>query len=41
VIAFGQPIPVEPGKVGKSQIHALTEKLEQEVQSLLDNIQME
>ncbi len=41
VIAFGNPIPVEPGKGGKSQIHALTEKLEKEVQALLDNIQME
>ncbi|RKX33327.1 MAG: hypothetical protein DRP64_21010 [Verrucomicrobia bacterium] len=41
VIAFGKPIPVEPGKRGKSQIHALTEKLEQDVQALLDNIQLE
>lgn len=40
VIAFGKPIPVEPGKGGKSQIHALTEKLEKEVQALLDNIQV-
>jgi len=40
VIAFGKPIPVEPDKRGKSQIHALTETLEKEVQALLDNIQM-
>lgn len=41
VIAFGRPIRVEPAKGDKSQIHALTEKLEQEVQALLDGIQME
>jgi 1-acyl-sn-glycerol-3-phosphate acyltransferase len=41
VIAFGKPIPVERGKGGKIQIHALTEKLEQEVQQLLDSIEME
>jgi len=41
VIAFGNPILVEPGKGGKSQIHALTKKLEKEVQALLDNIHME
>lgn len=40
VIAFGKPIPVEPGKGGKSQTHALTEQLEKDVQALLDNIQM-
>ena len=41
VIAFGKPIKVEPVKGDKSQIHALTEILEKEVQELLDNIQME
>jgi len=41
VIAFGKPIPVEPNKGDKSQIHTLTEKLENEVQTLLDNIQLE
>ncbi len=40
VIAFGKPIPVEPNKGDKSQIHTLTEKLENEVQTLLDNIQL-
>lgn len=41
VVTFGDPVPVEPGKFGKAQIHALTEKLEQEVQTLLDSIEME
>lgn len=41
VIEFGEPVPVEPGKVGKDRIHALTEQLEQEVQALLDNIQLD
>ena len=41
VISFGEPIPVEPGKSGKPEIHALTERLEQSVQTLLDNIQLE
>ena len=40
VVEFGKPIPVEPVKGDKNQIHALTERLEQEVQALLDNIQM-
>ncbi|VGO15840.1 hypothetical protein PDESU_04427 [Pontiella desulfatans] len=40
VIAFGEPIPVERGNGGKNQVHALTEKLEHEVQTLLDNIEM-
>jgi 1-acyl-sn-glycerol-3-phosphate acyltransferase len=41
VIEFGEPIPVEPGKAGKEQIHALTEKLEHSVQALLDGIKLE
>jgi 1-acyl-sn-glycerol-3-phosphate acyltransferase len=41
VIEFGEPIPVESGKVGKDRIHALTEKLEQGVQALLDGIELE
>jgi 1-acyl-sn-glycerol-3-phosphate acyltransferase len=41
VIAFGEPIPVEPDRSGKAGIHALTEKLEEDVQTLLDNIQLE
>ena len=39
VIEFGEPIPVESDKGGKTQIHALTEKLEQNVQAMLDNLQ--
>lgn len=38
VIAFGKPIPVESGRGGKSQIHALTEQLEIGVQALIDGI---
>ena len=41
VIEFGEPIPVESGKVGKEQIHALTGQLEQNVQALLDGIELE
>jgi 1-acyl-sn-glycerol-3-phosphate acyltransferase len=41
VIAFGKPMTVERKPDGKPQIHALTEKLEQAVQALLDGIQME
>ncbi|MEN8255120.1 MAG: lysophospholipid acyltransferase family protein [Verrucomicrobiota bacterium] len=40
VIAFGKPIPVEPEKGNKERIHCLTEQLENEVQTLLDNIQL-
>ena len=41
VIEFGEPISVEPGKVGRNQIHVLTAKLEQDVQALLDGIELE
>jgi len=41
VLAFGKPILVEREKGGKSQVHTLTERLEQDVQALLDGIQME
>ena len=40
VIAFGKPIPIEHGKGGKAQVHALTEQLETAVQALLDGIQL-
>jgi 1-acyl-sn-glycerol-3-phosphate acyltransferase len=38
VIAFGEPIHVEYGKGGKSRVHSLTEKIEANVQTLLDAI---
>lgn len=41
VIAFGKPFFVESGRGGKSQIHALTEQLEIEVQALIDGIKFE
>jgi 1-acyl-sn-glycerol-3-phosphate acyltransferase len=41
VISFGKPIPVDRTKGEKSQVHALTEKLELDVQALLDNIEMD
>jgi hypothetical protein len=41
VIAFGEPITVRPGSNGKVRIHALTERLEERVQALLDGIHME
>ncbi len=40
VIAFGEPIPIEPDRAGRDQTHALTEKLEQRVQALLDGIEL-
>ncbi len=39
VISFGEPIPVDAGK-GKAGTHELTERLEHEVQTLLDNLEM-
>ena len=40
IITFGKPIPVESCKFGKSEIHALTHKLETAVQELLDGVEM-
>jgi 1-acyl-sn-glycerol-3-phosphate acyltransferase len=41
IITFGEPVPVVPGKVDKSRIHALTERLEQDVQALLDQVKID
>ena len=41
VVEFGDPISVDRGRNGKSQIHTLTEELEQQVQALLDGIPLE
>ena len=39
IIAFGEPILVERDKGAKNQVHALTEQLENSVQTLLDGVQ--
>ncbi len=41
IIEFGEPVPAEPATAEKNQVQALTEQLEQRVQSLLDGIQFD
>lgn len=41
VVKFGKPISVQLGKGGKNETHMLTEKLEERVQGLLDDLHSE